>query len=225
MPNTSITPRETPKLRGYIGNFFQKYDIIHNHNVQSGKPIYRYPLVQFKVVNRVSTIIAVTEKGLEIFYEIFLKLNEIDLGNRKIPLNEKEIEVEEVQFGDSDNRVRYEFNSPWIGLNQKNYLKFRSLENYKQRRKLLSGVLIGNVLSMAKYLDYTVKNRLEASLDLYPCDVNFKGKQLMGFLGRFELNFVIPQYLGIGKSVSRGFGVLKRVDGLLEKHGLTKGER
>jgi len=37
---------------------------------------------------------------------------------------------------------------------------------------------------------------------------------LLGFLGTFSVNFEIPNYWGIGKSVSRGFGrvVKKQLD-------------
>jgi hypothetical protein len=37
---------------------------------------------------------------------------------------------------------------------------------------------------------------------------------MIGFLGNFSVNFEIPDYWGIGKSVSRGFGTVKRVDEL-----------
>jgi hypothetical protein len=32
---------------------------------------------------------------------------------------------------------------------------------------------------------------------------------MLGFLGTFSMNFEIPDYWGIGKSVSRGFGTVK----------------
>ncbi|MBU4492692.1 MAG: CRISPR-associated endonuclease Cas6, partial [Euryarchaeota archaeon] len=37
-----------------------------------------------------------------------------------------------------------------------------------------------------------------------------KGIPLIGFNGEFQINFMIPEYFGIGKSVSRGFGVARR---------------
>ena len=39
-----------------------------------------------------------------------------------------------------------------------------------------------------------------------------KGISHIAFSGRFKVNFYIPSYLGIGKSVSKGFGTIKRVD-------------
>ena len=34
---------------------------------------------------------------------------------------------------------------------------------------------------------------------------------MLGFFGTFSVNFEIPDYWGIGKSVSRGLGTMKRV--------------
>lgn len=37
-----------------------------------------------------------------------------------------------------------------------------------------------------------------------------KGTSMLGFLDAFPVNFEIPDYWGIGKSVSRGFGTVVR---------------
>ena len=49
------------------------------------------------------------------------------------------------------------------------------------------------------------------------CDVQvrirksrLKDVNVMVFIGSFCVNFLIPDYLGIGKSVSRGFGAVRR---------------
>ncbi|MCD6152972.1 MAG: hypothetical protein J7J07_03575, partial [Syntrophobacterales bacterium] len=34
---------------------------------------------------------------------------------------------------------------------------------------------------------------------------------MLGFLGAFSVNFEIPDYWGIGKSVSRGFGTVRTI--------------
>jgi hypothetical protein len=34
---------------------------------------------------------------------------------------------------------------------------------------------------------------------------------MLGFLGTFSVNFDIPDYWGIGKSVSRGFGTIVKM--------------
>jgi len=41
--------------------------------------------------------------------------------------------------------------------------------------------------------------------------VNLKGKSMTAFTGIFKTNFYLPDYLGIGKSVSRGFESIRRI--------------
>jgi len=40
--------------------------------------------------------------------------------------------------------------------------------------------------------------------------VEFKGIRMIGFKGEFTVNFNIPDFFGIGKGVSHGFGTVKR---------------
>ena len=35
---------------------------------------------------------------------------------------------------------------------------------------------------------------------------------VIGFLGTFQVNFDFPDYIGLGKSVSRGFGTIKKIN-------------
>jgi len=41
--------------------------------------------------------------------------------------------------------------------------------------------------------------------------INDLNTPMLSFLGTFSVNFEISDYWGIGKSVSRGFGTVKRV--------------
>jgi hypothetical protein len=36
--------------------------------------------------------------------------------------------------------------------------------------------------------------------------------EMVGFFGHFEVNFKIPEGLGLGKSVSKGFGAVRRMN-------------
>ncbi|MGD0951668.1 MAG: CRISPR-associated endonuclease Cas6 [Methanotrichaceae archaeon] len=38
-----------------------------------------------------------------------------------------------------------------------------------------------------------------------------KGTSVIGFRGDFMANFMIPDFMGLGKSVSRGFGTIERL--------------
>ena len=72
----NLRPFQIHKLRGFVGNVFKDHDLIHNHD-KNGNPIYRYPLIQFKLIDKAPAIIAVTDKAVQIFAEIFMKMNAI----------------------------------------------------------------------------------------------------------------------------------------------------
>jgi len=211
--NIKLNPSQIHKLRGYVGNIFAEHDLIHNHDRQTGKSIYRYPLIQFKIIDNIPCIIALTEKAVQVFTEIFMTLDEIVIDGKIIPIFEKDLKVESVEFGFSSETFMYEFVLPWIGLNQKNFKTFITFKTEREKNELLKRILIGNILSMSKYLGVHLEKeqQIQTSLQLKQAKVILKGKQMMGFKGLFKTNFRIPDYLGLGKSVSRGFGTIRRL--------------
>ena len=209
--NITLRPSQIHKFRGFIGNAFKEHDLIHNHD-HKGNPIYRYPLIQFKLIDKTPAIIAITDRAVEIFAEIFMKLDKIIIEDTVIYVFEKELKIEEVEFGYSNEMFMYEFASPWIGLNQENFKKYNDA-GADEKNLILKRAMTGNILSMAKYLDCWLSKDQKIKIDhkLKEIKVNLKGKSMTAFNGIFKTNFLLPDYLGIGKSVSRGFGVLKRI--------------
>jgi len=122
--NVNLGASHIHKFRGFIGNLFKNHDLIHNHDLKTGKPIYRYPLIQFKLIDRTPATIAITDRAVSIFAEIIMKLDKIIIEDTVIPVFEKDLKIEEVEFGYSDEMFMYEFASPWIGLNQENFKKY-----------------------------------------------------------------------------------------------------
>ena len=209
--NINLRPSQIHKFRGFVGNAFKKHDLIHNHD-EKGNPIYRYPLIQFKLIDKTPAIIAITDKAVNIFAEIFMKLDKIIIEDTVIPVFEKDLKVEEVEFGYSNEIFMYEFASPWIGLNQKNFKKYNDAGN-NDKNEILKKVMTGNILSMAKCLDcwLSIDQKIKIDHKLKEIKVNLKGKSMTAFTGIFKTNFCLPDYLGIGKSVSRGFGAVRRM--------------
>ncbi len=209
--NIKLRSFEIHKFRGFVGNAFKEHDLIHNHD-EKGDFIYRYPLIQFKLIDKTPAIIAITDRAVRIFAELFMKLDKIIIENTVIPVFEKDLKVEDVEFGYSDEIFMYEFVSPWIGLNQKNFKKYNDAGR-DAKNEILKKVVTGNILSMAKHLDCWLLQEQKVKIDhkLKEIKVNLKGKSMTAFTGIFKTNFLIPDYLGIGKSVSRGFGVVRRM--------------
>ena len=74
-------------------------------------------------------------------------------------------------------------------------------------------ILIGNLISISKSLGYTVPEPIHVTIhNLKEVKTSLKRTPMLGFLGTFSVNFEIPDYWGIGKSVSRGFGTVLKVE-------------
>ncbi len=206
-------PLETQavSLRGFIGKRFPELSLLHNH-VSDASLIYTFPRVQYHVINGYALIIGI-EEGVDTVKHIESTLSVLSLIRETYRIIEKSgIEIE-IYLGVTKDQQPYSFLTPWLALNEKNYDKYQRLGSWTKRKELLQRVLIGNIISMSKSLGYTVPEPIEANIgNLRDVQTSLKGTRMLGFLGTFSVNFEIPDYWGIGKSVSRGFGtVIRRV--------------
>ena len=74
-----FTARYSEKIRGYIGNKYRENDLLHNHI--EDKFIYRYPLVQYKVILKKPTVIGIGE-GANIVARIGIADDELILDGK-----------------------------------------------------------------------------------------------------------------------------------------------
>lgn len=196
-------------LRGYIAGIFPQYEILHNHR-SDGSLLYLYPRVQYRVLNGKGCIIGI-EEGVGVVREIEPMINHLNLKGKKYSIGQKQLIVENARFGLNDTCITYHFIKPWLALNGQNYQEYRKTGNKRKKDVLLKNILKGNLLSLAKSMGYIVDKQIEIkSLILEERECFLKGTPMLGFLGTFSINFEIPDYWGIGKSVSRGFGTVER---------------
>lgn len=199
--------RFSEKIRGYLGNKYKDNDILHNHS--EDRFIYRYPLVQYKVIDKTPIVIGIND-GVDGVLKIGVNDDELIIDNKKVESFQMSIERKSEVLGVCDDYISYEFKTPWIALNQKNINKYFKGNNI-EREEMLKSILIGNVLSLCKGLGYEVSDRLSCWINFREIPVVLKDVKLVAFKGEFKINFNIPNYLGIGKSVSKGYGsVIKK---------------
>ena len=195
-------------LRGFIGRQFAENISLHNHNHKS--LVYSYPRVQYKIIDSKTSIIGLAE-GVKAIKNI-PHLKKITLGHEDVKVEDIDLSEAQSIFGISDDHLSYSFLTPWLALNEKNYEKYQKLGIWQKKKELLEKILIGNIISMSKSLGYTVPEPIKARIgQMKEVPTSLKSTPMLGFLGTFSVNFNIPDYWGIGKSVSRGFGTIKRV--------------
>lgn len=196
------------KIRGYIGNKFNEYILLHHH-YDKNKFLYRYPLVQYKKIDRAYYIIGL-EEGAEILKNIWSEIHEINIEGKIIPVNEKELLFKNLEIGETEKPISYKFKTPYLPLNQNNYEEYK-LMPYIERKEKLQKIIINNIISFCKAINYTVLERLNVSIDLTAGKSVLKGTLMLSFRGTFKVNFLLPDFIGLGKSVSRGFGTIYKI--------------
>ena len=148
--------------------------------------------------------------GGEILKKISPELSILNL-NKSYKITEKLIHEKEFDIKPSSEEKHYKFISPWLGLNQTNYGKYMNSKSWNEKKDILNRVLVGNLISMSKGLGIIVNKRLYAKTHFEEEIVEYKGVKMNAFTGEFKVHYDIPDYFGIGKGVSQGFGCVKQI--------------
>jgi len=207
-PDIELQTRDAHKLRGYFGNLFIEHSpLLHNH-YQDGSARYAYPLVQYKVIDKMPLLVGFQE-GAELLVSLFLKIREIKISGQNYPVLAKNIQQKQYELTVNQQLYNYRFKTLWMALNQENHHKYMLLgEN--EKISFLNRQLQNNILSFYKGLSFRTSERIMAITRVNEKQTLFKDQPMLAFDGEFTTNAFIPEMAGIGKAVSRGFGTVSQ---------------
>ncbi len=192
------------KLRGFLAHLFANISEFHHHSDSA----YHYPLIQYKRIEKKLAVVGIKEFA-DIIFQNMSGLDHITTETEKIPLNN--IEIKNSSFEVEQVPQKYKFISPWLALNEKNYAKFKELTN-NEKRPFLEKILVGNILSLLKGLDIFVDHKIIASITKFnSVRITAHQNSFAGIYAEFECNTLLPEYLGLGKSVTKGLGAIKKI--------------
>ncbi|TXK33286.1 DNA repair protein [Pontibacter qinzhouensis] len=211
-PEIQLQTRDAHKLRGYFGNLFREHSpLLHNH-LESGQSQYRYPLVQYKVTGKTPMLLGLNE-GAELLTSLFLKVQELQLDGLTYPVLSKNIRNQRWKIGVDSDLHHYRYETLWMGLNQDNHQRYMQTEPGQERQEQLKRIAISNILAFYKAFDLLLpkEQRIMLSLQVQEKSTRFKDQHMLAFSGGFTTNALLPDFVGLGKSVARGFGTVCRV--------------
>jgi len=189
------------QFRGYVGYMFMEDAEFHHHMANS----YHYPLVQYKKIGSKLVAMGLGDYA-DILYRKITDLQGIAVRGGSAKVTGIELRREEADIEEAERK--YRFLTPWLALNEENYRRFMEA-SIDQRTALLKKVLTGNLLSMLKGLGIFITYKLVVSpRDAKPSPVRVNNNTFLGFKLAFGANISIPRYIGLGKSVSKGFGIV-----------------
>ncbi|MFA4860050.1 CRISPR-associated endonuclease Cas6 [Methanoregula sp.] len=196
-------------LRSFLNRQLLEYIALHKENAEGF--IHRYPAVQCKQLK--TTLMAVgIAQGADFLNGISSGETTIAAGPDACTITGRDPAVREEPFGIVADPETYEFQTSYLALNQQNAKKFYDLVGKLERDAFMQKILLGNLATLAKSLDYTPT----APITCEP-KVRFKRERIdrenvMVFYGKFRTNLAIPDYLGIGQSLSQGYGTVRRLE-------------
>ena len=200
---------DAAKLRGFFATSFNEYALLHQH--VTDKLVYRYPLIQYKMLDGSPLVLGINE-GANVLKEIYDKFDEIRLGDSSYAIMERGIMLKSEEFGCTEEIHSYRFSSPWLALSQENYPKYLNA-SAEDKRDLLRRILVGNLLSASKGLGYVAREHIRLDVGWMQDEICLlKGTKVTGIRGEFTTSFAIPDFMGLGKSVSRGYGAVTRLN-------------
>ena len=132
-------------------------------------------------------------------------------GNLRCHIDTRDAEIRTEPFGLTDEEHEYEFLTPWLALNQQNEKKFYLLQGKTARDAFMQKLLITQLNTFVKSLEYSPEKPVTCTAHVRFVRERIDRQTVMIFKGRFRTNLSIPQYLGIGQSVSRGFGWVQEI--------------
>lgn len=176
----------------------------------AAKIVYRYPAILCKQIKN-DLVVAGICQGACFLRQLADKKTEILPGDNSCRIVSRDPEIRQDEFGISGRMVEYEILTPYLALNQQNAKKFYDLKGKPARDAFMQKILDGHLNTLAKSLDYASKEPIICTARLRFIQERIDRENRIVFLGKFTTNLCIPDYLGIGQSVSSGYGTIRKI--------------
>ena len=183
--------------------------LFHNHKTDT-ELSYLYPLIQYKSIYKKPSLFCLGD-GVDEIHKLFHQKNwEINLHGEIYQLKIDRLDLNHVTLNVWDKLFNYTITN-WLALNAENYSRFKQLNSAEEKTALLQKMMIGNIISLAKGVEWDVDKTIELTINEIEEErkLHYKGVTLAGFNLKFTSNVYLPNFIGLGKSVSHGFGVVK----------------
>lgn len=209
--NHVIAFRDISAFRGaVIERSGREHLLFHNH--REGNYRYAYPLIQYKRIGNRAGMVCLEEGVHEIHAFFQGGAAALRIGRREAEESVVErLHLDEVNFQVWDKMFHYRITN-WLALKSENYAAYLAMPDEAERRRFLSTILRGNLLSMAKGIGWQVDREIRVELDhLGPLRLmTYKNTRLSAFDLRFRTNVWLPPYIGLGKGAALGFGMVQK---------------
>ncbi len=194
------------QLRGALAEAFGDDDLFHQHDA-NGKPLYRYPLVQYRWQAGQGLVVGWGAVASRLLALPWLDLA-LQLGEESVMVGDAALTLRYEPFGVSEQLLHYRLATPVLLLKSENYRRYQGMNEQEQRNER-DRLLRSNLLIAMRGLDVEFPERLYATFtQVRKKTCSYKGQDFLGISGDLVCNAVLPEGFAIGHAVSHGFGWL-----------------
>ncbi|TAF89330.1 MAG: hypothetical protein EAZ47_11745 [Bacteroidetes bacterium] len=208
----TVLPWQVSAFRGAVIEKVGREHILFNHHIDDTTYLYQYPLIQYKTVGGKGAIFCIGD-GVDELYKLFHRRDwTIQLMQEKVALEIQHLAIDSVNLNVWEKHYSYKLYN-WLPLNAENFKKYQGKNTEEEQTVFLKSILIGNILSFAKGVNWHIDKPVEVNIDSIESIKKIKYKQanLMSFTVQFSANVFLPKFLGLGKAASHGYGTLQQL--------------
>ena len=197
------------QLRGALATAFRGDPLFHQHDLETGQALYRYPRIQYRWQDGRGVVIGWAEAAQRLLDRPWLDL-ELRLGDETVQIMDAALTLQQGEFAVSERLERYRLRSPALIFNQENYRRYQQMSELEQARER-DRLLVAQLLIALRGLTVRVPERFYATFPhIKPLASRYKGQDLLGFRGEFACNLSLPDGLAFGHAVSHGYGWVQK---------------
>lgn len=205
-----LARHEIPAFRGALAGTMKDHSLFHNHRAD-GIPMYRYPLIQYKVQNGRAAM-QCFEDGVDAA-QIYLSkgIRSLRINGRELETEVRRMDLKRWMLRTWDQLFHYRIHQ-WIAATGEGFSDFVLAPTYIEKVKVLERRLVNQLVLAARGLGCQPVAPVKASITWLsgPKPFVFKETRLHVFHATFTTNLCLPEYTGIGKGAAWGLGVIER---------------
>lgn len=214
--DNDLPPWQLPQFRGAVAQKVgYEHEWFHNHDAETGGFHHRYPLIQYKIESSreaMRPMLLCVETGVEEAHHLFSQPEwGLRVGQRDLPMRIHKLKVDQYNLGIFDTPFTYRVHK-WQALNSDNYTIYKGLTRLADRFEFLEMALANHVLSFAHGIGWEPDRKIDIRItDLINEEwISHKQVKKLCFSVEFTCTAALPDFIGIGKGASVGFGVVRR---------------
>lgn len=210
--DNDIQDYELPAYRAAISNEISNGEVLFHHHIDNQNLLIQYPLIQYKLKNKKLSVLFLENATQQIYKFLTQEEWNIKIGKEDRKLKVKKINIYQSQVGFAENKKDYILHN-WLALNEDNYKTFQETKSLISRVELLERILKAHLLAFGEGVHWHIDKNIDLCIiDIHKQKwVKYKKVPFLAFDVSFHTNMILPDFIGVGKSSSVGFGVINSI--------------